>query len=235
MLGSGVGEAAGGTCVGTAVGRVAAGAAGDRAAARPAAAIITNAAAAAARYLWLVGIICVSSRRAPASAPRWRTSSGRRYYRRMSGTVFFETVGDALASFLPPRLRGFRSHRTSRNLKVWYDDETREHYEVQFVSDHALRAAKLKLRAPVLEIGFHTEHAQADRNDGVLTALAEKTWRKALGPQAQAGSFVGHPTPWRRISELWDGDGLDSGETATEAAARLSAYICALEPLRRPR
>src|SRR5947209_8158563 len=34
-------------------------------------------------------------------------------------------------------MRDFESHRTSMNLKVWYD-EGREHYEVQLVSGPAL-------------------------------------------------------------------------------------------------
>ena len=127
--------------------------------------------------------------------------------------AFFETVDDAL--------RDFDSHRTSMNLKVWYD-EGREHYEVQLVS------------GPALEIGFHSEHKDQRRNDDVLARLVdgEKGWRKALGRTPQTGAFLGRQKSWRRVSEVWDGEGL-TDDAAVEAAERLGAYIEALEPLRR--
>jgi hypothetical protein len=135
--------------------------------------------------------------------------------------AFFETVDDALHGFLPPALRDFDSHRTSMNLKVWYE-EVREHYEVQLVS------------GPALEVGFHTEHKGAARNDDVLARLVdgEKGWRKALGRAPKTGAFLGRQKNWRRVSEVWDGDGLTE-DAAVEAAERLGAYIEALEPLRR--
>jgi hypothetical protein len=137
--------------------------------------------------------------------------------------AFFETVDDALHGFLPPALRDFDSHRTSMNLKVWYE-EGREHYEVQLVS------------GPALEIGFHTEHKDAGRNDDVLDRLVggEKRWRKVLGRAPKTGAFLGRQKSWRRVSEVWDGDGLTE-DAAVEAAERLGAYIEALEPLRRGR
>ena len=135
---------------------------------------------------------------------------------------FFDTVDDALRGFLPPALRGFASYRSSRNLKVWYGVEGREHYEVQFVS------------GPGLEVGFHAEHRDAERNEAVLARLleGEKSWRKALGRQPESGAFLGRQSAWRRISEVWDGDGI-TDDAAVEAAERLGAYIAALEPLRR--
>ena len=134
---------------------------------------------------------------------------------------FFETADDALHGFLPPGLRDFDSHRTGMNLKVWYE-EGREHYEVQLVS------------GPALEVGFHAEHKDAARNDDVLARLVEgeKGWRKALGRAPKKGPFLGRQKNWRRISEVWDGDGLTE-DAAVEAAERLGAYIEALEPLRR--
>jgi len=80
--------------------------------------------------------------------------------------AFFETVEDALHGFLPPALRTFGSHRTSMNLKVWYE-EGREHYEVQLVS------------GPALEVGFHAEHKDVGRNEEILAHLidGEKQWR----------------------------------------------------------
>jgi len=135
--------------------------------------------------------------------------------------AFFETVDDALHGFLPPAFRDFQSHRSSMNLKVWFD-EGREHYEVQLVS------------GPALEVGFHAEHKDAGRNEEVLDRLVggEKRWRKALGRAPKTGAFVGRQKNWRRVSEVWDGDGLTE-DAAVEAAERLGAYIEALEPLRR--
>jgi len=135
--------------------------------------------------------------------------------------AFFETVDDALHGFLPPALREFESHRTSMNLKVWYD-EGREHYEVQLVS------------GPALEVGFHAEHKDAGRNEEILDRIVdgEKRWRKALGRAPKTGSFLGRQKNWRRVSEVWEGDGL-TDDAAVEAAERLGAYIEAFEPLRR--
>jgi hypothetical protein len=137
--------------------------------------------------------------------------------------AYFETVDDALHGFLPPSLRDFNSHRTGMNLKVWYE-EVREHYEVQLVS------------GPALEVGFHAEHKDAARNEDVLDRLVggEKAWRKALGREPQTGAFLGRQKNWRRISEVWDGEGLTE-DAAVESAERLAGYIEALEPLRRRR
>lgn len=137
--------------------------------------------------------------------------------------AFFETVDDALHGFLPPSLRDFDSHRSGMNLKVWYE-EVREHYEVQLVS------------GPALEVGFHAEHKDPARNEDVLGRLvdAEKMWRKALGREPQSGAFLGRQKNWRRISEVWDGDGLTE-DAAVESAERLAGYIEALEPVRRGR
>jgi hypothetical protein len=135
--------------------------------------------------------------------------------------AFFETVDDALHGFLGPSLRDFESHRTGMNLKVWYE-EVREHYEVQLVS------------GPALEVGFHAEHRDGSRNEDVLERLlgGEKAWRKVLGREPQTGSFLGRQKDWRRVSEVWDGEGLTE-DAAVEAAERLAGYISALEPLRR--
>src|SRR5439155_11303392 len=100
--------------------------------------------------------------------------------------------------FLPPSLRRFGSYRTAHNIKLWYGDERREHYEVQ----HIRRG-----KGHVLEIGFHAEHASADDNDQVLDRLAkrEKAWRKTLGDEVEVGPFIGEQSSWRRVSETWDG------------------------------
>jgi hypothetical protein len=136
--------------------------------------------------------------------------------------AFFDDLEDALRGFLPPALTDFSARRTSRNLKVWYGDNGAEHYEVQLASGK-------------LEIGWHAEHRDVSRNDEALARLtdAEKAWRKALGPGPVAGRFLGRFGPvWRRVSEVWDGPGLDGPETAIEAADRLATYIEALEKVR---
>ena len=143
---------------------------------------------------------------------------------------FFEQVEDALVGFLPRDLRSFYSQRTGRNLKVWYGDDTREHYEVQVIARGR--------RAPELEVGFHAEHRAVARNDAVLSwfEACASEWRRALGKTVRTGPFVGGQWPaWRRISELWTGPNLIGPESAVEAAHRLSLYIRVLEPVRRRR
>ena len=138
--------------------------------------------------------------------------------------VFFDEAADALVGFLPPRWRQFSSRVSSRNLKVWYTGDGREHYEVQLLSSKRL------------EIGFHAEHRDGERNEEVLARLLEQEpqWRSTLGDDVVAGEFVGAGprVPWRRVSEVWDGVDVDGAETAIEAAERLSGYISALEPRR---
>ena len=138
---------------------------------------------------------------------------------------FFETVRDAFEGFAAGI--GGRRHVFvhSRGLKVWYDDDTREHYESQLIrvdSDE------------VLEIGFHAEYPKAPLNDEVLQRLlaSESEWRADLGTDAVAGDFIGR-TGWRRISEVWPAPDFDDIDEAIEAAARLADYVIALEPLRR--
>jgi hypothetical protein len=134
---------------------------------------------------------------------------------------FFDEVDKALRGFLPPALREFSARRTGANLKVWYGDEDREHYEVQL------------MRGPKLEVGFHTEHKDASRNEEALGCLLdhENAWRKALGPEPDAGPFLGRQSSWRRVSEVWDLPNF-SDDASIEAAERLADYIRALEPLR---
>lgn len=145
------------------------------------------------------------------------------------GRAFYDTVSGLLGNFLPPELRGFSSYFTAHNLKVWYDtDDNREHYEVQVVSPSVVKNAK----APMLEIGFHSEHKQAEHNEEVLDRLVEReqTWRRALGTEPEVGDFLGRQRVWRRISELWPEEEAD--ELAVDAAERLAAYIRAIEPIR---
>jgi hypothetical protein len=154
------------------------------------------------------------------SVPRARPM---RYRPATMARVFFEQLSDALASFLPPDLRAYGSTIGSRNVKIWYGEESHEHYEVQALSSRKL------------EIGFHAEHPVETQNDQVLATLRarERTWRRALGKDAEAGPFLGRQRGWRRLSEVWDGPGLDTDEAAVEAAERLARYIRALERIRK--
>ncbi|MCA1831345.1 MAG: hypothetical protein ABR548_13000 [Actinomycetota bacterium] len=138
----------------------------------------------------------------------------------------FELIGDAVANFLPSTLRSFTTNISSRNLKLWYGEDDAEHYEVQILGPTS--------RPRGLEIGFHAEHREPSKNDEILGRLSkrEKTWRRALGPDAEAGKFLGSQSPWRRLSEVWKGAGLLSEEAGIEAAERLAQYVRSLEPLR---
>jgi hypothetical protein len=140
---------------------------------------------------------------------------------------FFEQCRDALVGFLPRTHRSFSSRVSSRNLKVWFGNADREHYEVQVVT--------FKRRIH-LEVGFHAEHKDRSSNDRALALLleCEPKWRRSLGPDAEAGRFIGpQSATWRRLSELWDGPDLWGPEAAVEAAARLADYIEILEPVRK--
>ena len=137
---------------------------------------------------------------------------------------FFEQVVEALVGFLPSERQQFSSRVSARNAKVWFD-EAREHYEVQMMRRDG---------APVLEIGFHAEHADAARSEAVLSRLVatERRWRRSLGKEVELGPFLGRAGSWRRASETWDGADLSDPGAAVEAADRLAEYITAFEPLR---
>ncbi len=139
---------------------------------------------------------------------------------------FFEVVRNAFEGFVAG-VGGRRNiYVHSRGLKVWFDDDTREHYESQLIRvDGEVQ----------LEIGFHAEHPKAPQNDEVLRRLlaVEEVWRSELGDDAVAGDFIGR-AGWRRISEVWPAPDSQVIDEAIEAAARLADYVIALEPVRRP-
>ena len=84
-----------------------------------------------------------------------------------------------------------------------------------------------------IEVGFHAEHREPDRNIEVIDRLAksEKKWRRILGDEAEVGPFFGVDS-WRRVSEVWIEPDLDDPELAFELAARLVDYVTAIEPVR---
>ena len=142
--------------------------------------------------------------------------------------AFFEQLVEALVGFLPPEQRGFSSRVSGRNAKFWFGGEAKEHYEVQLVRHRGVT---------VLEVGFHTEHPDAARNEGVLAEIlaAEGDWRPVLGSEVEVGRFLGHAGAWGRASETWDDGDLDLDDpgVAVDAADRLSGYISAFETARR--
>ena len=138
---------------------------------------------------------------------------------------FFEIVRDAFEGFVAG-VGGRRNiYVHSRGMKVWFDDDSREHYESQLIRvDGEVQ----------LEIGFHAEHPKAPQNDDVLRRFlaVEHVWRHELGDDAVAGDFIGR-AGWRRISEVWPAPDSQVVDEAIETAARLADYVIALEPVRR--
>jgi hypothetical protein len=142
---------------------------------------------------------------------------------------FFEQVRDALVAVIDEQYADFGGSWHGYGLKVVFGtgDRAKEHYETQLVRGR-------RAGIPALEIGFHAEHARAERNDAVLATLTarEATWRRRLGKQPVAGPFLGNDR-WRRVSETWDEFDLEDPECAIEVAARLQLYVAVLEPLLR--
>lgn len=141
----------------------------------------------------------------PAAAPRRSTRA------------FLKQVADELPSHLPPRLRDFSSEQWGRYYKVWYGEEKKIHFEVQFISGGRL------------EIGFHLE-SDPDTNERIASTLERKdaAIRRGLGEEAGFGS---HGGGWRSLSERWRGGDLRAEEAATEAAARLAEYVVTVMPM----
>jgi hypothetical protein len=140
---------------------------------------------------------------------------------------FLDEAEQGLVSFLPPASSGEarRITRASNNIRVLCPPEDAEHYELQLLE------GPTGLR---IEVGFHSEHRSAERNDQALGWLeaAEADWRPILGDEVQLGPFLGRPRPWRRASEVWDDTaGFEDG-VAVEAAERLAEYVDVFEPIR---
>jgi hypothetical protein len=145
----------------------------------------------------------------------------------------FDEVADVVRGIAPATL-GPVHHRAHRyGIKVWFEDgaSPREHYEAQVIGPQDVKGAKVL----ALEIGFHAEHAKEADNDAVLDRLLarEKQWRRTLGTDAVAGSFLGRRGGWRRVSETWPDPDLGADDLAFQLAVRLVDYVSALEPLRR--
>lgn len=145
----------------------------------------------------------------------------------------FEEVAEIVRGLVPDELGVVRCRPRRYGIKVWFGSEQppREHYEAQVIGPKAVEGATVL----ALEVGFHTEHPQVAANDAVLAGLVtrERSWRRALGPEAIAGPFLGRAHVWRRVSETWPDPDLSAPDVALDVGARLTDYITALEPLRR--
>jgi hypothetical protein len=145
----------------------------------------------------------------------------------------FDEVADVVLGLVPNELGMPRCKARRYGIKVWFGSETpsKEHYEAQVIGPDAVVDAI----ALALEVGFHAEYPRFADNDAVIARLLdnESRWRRALGPEAVAGPFLGRAEAWRRISEVWVDPDLSDGEIAFEVGARLIDYITVFEPLRR--
>jgi hypothetical protein len=146
----------------------------------------------------------------------------------------FDQVADALLSLVPADLGELRTQPRRWGLKAWFETEEcpREHYEAQVVGARHVPGADVL----AVEVGFHAEHPKAPDNAAAMAPIlrGEAGWRKALGPEAVAGDFLGRGG-WQRVSETWADPDLSDPELCFELADRLAEYVIALEPIRRKR
>jgi hypothetical protein len=145
----------------------------------------------------------------------------------------FDEVADLVRGMVPANLGEFRERHHRYGIKVWFGPAKppREHYEAQVIGAKYVAGATTL----ALEVGFHAEHADVDKNEAAVAHLAgaERRWRKVLGREPEADVFLGADV-WRRISETWADPDLGDPDLAFEIAARLTDYMTALEPHRAP-
>jgi len=144
----------------------------------------------------------------------------------------FDEVADLVQSIAPDDLGVLRTRTHRRGIKLWYDGDRpgREHYEAQLLARRHVDGVD----GMAIEVGFHSEHPDAMRNESVIATLAEAedVWRPQLGAEAELATFYGAEN-WRRLSECWLEPDLDEPGLALDLAARLVDYVSAVEPLRR--
>lgn len=134
---------------------------------------------------------------------------------------FFDDVHDAVEGALVGSDAALNVKTHERGCKVWFGDETKEHYEA-----HLVRVGG----DIVLEVGFHCEHRERATNLAAISRLtATSTWRDELGEEPVAGDFIGNKT-WQRISEVWPFD--DEPDLAIDVGLRLAEYVVVIEALR---
>lgn len=144
----------------------------------------------------------------------------------------FDEVAFLVRGMVPAELGEFHERHHNYGIKVWFGPAKppREHYEAQVVGSKYVDGAKVL----GIEVGFHAEHRDEQANQDVLDRLKrrEKSWRRALGKEPEAGVFLGADV-WRRVSETWADPDMSEPDFAFEIAARLTDYVTALEPARR--
>jgi len=143
----------------------------------------------------------------------------------------FDEVAELVRAMTPAEIGDVRVRAHRRGVKVWFDTEapTKEHYEAQLLSRRYVDG----LEGMALEIGFHSEHKEMDRNVSVIDRICttEKSWRKELGKEPQVDVFYGADN-WRRVSESWIEPDLEDPEITFEIASRLVDYVSVIEPAR---
>lgn len=143
----------------------------------------------------------------------------------------FDQVADVVRSLTPEELGELRLRTHRRGIKVWFDSDKppREHYEAQLLARRHVDGKD----GMALEIGFHAENQDVDRNGATIDGIGrtEKKWRRILGQDAEVGEFFG-ASNWRRVSEAWIEPDLEDPELAFEVASRLVDYLEAIEPAR---
>lgn len=148
----------------------------------------------------------------------------------MLDSHLFDQVADAVTSMTGSDVH-VRAHR--RGIKAWFGPgkPPREHYEAQVMPRRHVDGRD----GVALEIGFHAEHKELERNEQVIeeARAKEKSWRRQLGKEAEIGVFYGADR-WRRISEVWIDPDLEDPELSFEIAARLVDYLTALQPIVSP-
>ncbi len=143
----------------------------------------------------------------------------------------FDQVADLIHALTPEELGELHVRAHRRGVKVWFGRETapKEHYEAQMLARRHVDGSD----GMAVEIGFHAENADRQANEAALAGVmkTEKTWRKILGDEAEAGVFFGADN-WTRVSEAWIEPDLDDPEIAFEIASRTVDYLTAIEPAR---
>jgi hypothetical protein len=139
---------------------------------------------------------------------------------------FFDQVDDEVRGFVGPAMRNFRTEKSGRLIKLWYEDPS-VHFEAQKLSPTWSPSAR-----PCLEIGLHLESRLPERNEAMLGQLlaSRHLWESRLAGADYGEAFGPQGPSWRRLSEVVEIDSMDE-ELAGEVAERVSAYIVTLQPL----
>lgn len=141
----------------------------------------------------------------------------------------FEEVSELVRALSPEGLGEVHVRAHRRGVKVWFGTSapTKEHYEAQQLSRRYVDGTD----GMAIEIGFHSEHKEFDKNSAVIDRLllTEDVWRPLLGDEAEVAPFFGAEN-WRRVSEAWIEPDLENPELPFEVASRLVDYVTVIQP-----